>query len=233
MSYGYGSSNPVGDEIADIREQNSRWRQDEIERLVREREAARYRQEHAELVAEFRLQYQALERLLYPFGSAASNQTLEPEHKASLSDVYQKSRQFIQVVQNLSEVEDNETLDNLVELIKAANNFVSLSLGKPLSKTEKSDSVLDIQTAKSRFEDSAIRLSRKLAPGICGKFMGAVLLFVGSILAVVTLGCITCVYKAGFELFSGYKSKQVESFKDSIVKGQDAFHALGKVQLAK
>ena len=131
------------------------------------------------------------------------------EQQALLRNCVREGRNFIAATKNY-----NPESTNYTQFMKDAGNYLNA-----LMTPEPSDS---LNKKQSIFLASADELSKDVSPNVCDKFKGAVLAFVGAIIALATLFCIRNVARDGYRLFSGSEAKAVDSFKRSILESASA-----------
>ena len=111
-----------------------------------------------------------------------------------------------------------DNLFDYVDFIQSATHFINTVQRESTFSTEKSpeDSRKAINQSLIRLMQAAERSCARLPSNCAAKFFGAVVSLIGDLIAILTLGQVTCVAKTGHSIFSGYRSK-INQFTDALV----------------
>jgi len=137
-----------------------------------------------------------------------------PERRENLIDLQKKGNLLCDVVRRGPD-EDYGDLSNYITFMENTNRLAALSLSSAPVPSDQ------LRAARKAFTASADVLAERLKPDIVTKFVGAVGMFLGAILALGTFFCCTTLAKNGYRMFTGHQSKTVNLFKESLIKNTE------------
>lgn len=117
---------------------------------------------------------------------------------------------------NPSDFNERKCTTDHLKMLESANRILSFTFSSLEQKSI--DQQKKLQNETKNFINSAEIVSQTLEPSKCDKFKAVIQMFFGTLLAIVSCGLSTGLFKKGFRLFTGYQKRAVDEFKDSLLE---------------